>query len=577
MASTTALFTGLSGLNANARRLDVIGNNISNVNTVGFKSNRMLFAPTFSRNFSLGTAPSGSSGGTNPGQIGLGVSIAGTQRNFNNGAIAATGVSTDLAIEGSGFFMVERAGERFFTRSGAFQTNSTNELVNLSGDRVQGYLVDQNFQIVENDITDLSIPVGRMTLAEATRDVSLSGNLDADGQIATIGSALDFGALTAGGAAIMDTTLLTAIEPAMTFEADDVISISGFAKGGKTLPDASFTVTATSTVADYATFVMDALGIVPDGGADPADMLPGGFAVDAGGVLTITGNYGDANDIDIASASFDVVDSTGAAKANPFSLSKSASAAGESVRTSVTVYDSLGTPIDVDLTLVLAGTDNTGTQWRVFANAADDTDLAIHLEAGDRGLGTADTSTPLLTFDSNGRISGNITEINLEIDRNGLGPEQPLNFRVAFDQFGDEVTAFSSEDSSLTARAVNGIQFGVLTSFSVGEDGVITGGFSNGLTRTIGQVLLATFTNDAGLIDVGDNLFRVGPNSGQANITEPLSLGSGRVIGGALEQANVDLGNEFIELIQTQTGYTAAARVVTTTDELLQQLLILGA
>ena len=90
MASTTALFTGLSGLAANSRRLDVIGNNIANVNTIAFKSNRMIFAPTFSRNFSLGTAPSESIGGTNPGQIGLGVSIAGTQRNFNNGAITAT-------------------------------------------------------------------------------------------------------------------------------------------------------------------------------------------------------------------------------------------------------------------------------------------------------------------------------------------------------------------------------------------------------------------------------------------------------------------------------------------------------
>ena len=90
MASTVAMFTGLSGLAANARNLDVIGNNIANVNTIAFKSNRMIFAPTFSRNFSLGTAPSENTGGTNPGQIGLGVSIAGTQRNFTNGSISAT-------------------------------------------------------------------------------------------------------------------------------------------------------------------------------------------------------------------------------------------------------------------------------------------------------------------------------------------------------------------------------------------------------------------------------------------------------------------------------------------------------
>ncbi|MHC4612523.1 MAG: flagellar hook-basal body complex protein, partial [Planctomycetota bacterium] len=106
MASTTALFTGLSGLAVNSRRLDVIGNNIANVNTVAFKSNRMILSPAFSRNFSLGSAPAANTGGTNPGQIGLGAVTAGTQRNFNDGSIAATGVATDVAIEGDGFFIV---------------------------------------------------------------------------------------------------------------------------------------------------------------------------------------------------------------------------------------------------------------------------------------------------------------------------------------------------------------------------------------------------------------------------------------------------------------------------------------
>ena len=118
MASTTALFTGLAGLNSNARQLDVIGNNISNVNTTAYKSNRLQFSSAFNRTFSLGTSPNSSTGGSNPGQIGLGVTMAGTQRNFSNGAISPTGLNTDLAIEGNGFFVVERAGERLFTRAG---------------------------------------------------------------------------------------------------------------------------------------------------------------------------------------------------------------------------------------------------------------------------------------------------------------------------------------------------------------------------------------------------------------------------------------------------------------------------
>src|SRR5207248_6536886 len=108
MASTTALYSGLSGLTANARNLDVIGNNIANANTTAFKSSRMLFATQFSRNLSEGTAPSTFTGGSNPSQIGLGVAIAGTQRDFTTGSLSTTGDQRDLAIDGNGFCIVKR-------------------------------------------------------------------------------------------------------------------------------------------------------------------------------------------------------------------------------------------------------------------------------------------------------------------------------------------------------------------------------------------------------------------------------------------------------------------------------------
>ena len=155
MASTTALFTGLSGLAVNSRRLDVIGNNIANVNTVAFKSNRMILSPAFSRNFSLGSAPAANTGGTNPGQIGLGAVTAGTQRNFNDGSISATGVATDVAIEGDGFFIVDMAGEQMYTRAGAFQRNEANDLVSISGARVMGFAVDDQFNIVSGALVDI--------------------------------------------------------------------------------------------------------------------------------------------------------------------------------------------------------------------------------------------------------------------------------------------------------------------------------------------------------------------------------------------------------------------------------------
>tara|TARA_R110002095_G_scaffold127026_2_gene110100 strand:- start:553 stop:885 length:333 start_codon:yes stop_codon:yes gene_type:complete len=110
MASTSSLFIGLTGLNTHSRKLDIIGNNIANVNTTAFKSSRIMFETLFQTNLGFGTAPTANSGGVNPSQIGNGVGIGGIQRNFNNGTINATGDLRDLAIDGSGFFMVESNG-----------------------------------------------------------------------------------------------------------------------------------------------------------------------------------------------------------------------------------------------------------------------------------------------------------------------------------------------------------------------------------------------------------------------------------------------------------------------------------
>jgi len=580
MASTTALFTALSGLTANSRNLEVIGNNIANVNTTAFKSNRMLFAPTFNRSFSLGTAPSSSSGGTNPGQVGLGVTIAGTQRNFNNGAINVTGISTDLAIEGDGFFIVEQNGEQFFTRAGAFQTNSQNELITLSGARVQGFGIDEDFNVVSGRLESISVPLGTLTLAEATENVTFSGNLNADSDVAVNGSIFTFAALTAGGAPITTATLLTALDPAGTFAVDDVITISGASRGGKNVPDASFTVGAASTVQDFLEFLQEALGVVPDGGFTAGDPTgapePGSFSVDAAGVITFVGNFGELNDLDLDVSDFSVVDSAGASKANPFVPTKTQAADGESVRTTFTVYDSLGTALNIDLTMVLAFKDDNGTYWRSFLHSSDDSDLALHLETGDR-TGTYSDAVPLLQFDNFGSLVSSPT-VSVEVDRDNSGALSPLSVTLTFDSDSDAVTALSDTGGSSAIAAVfqDGSPIGILSSFSVGNDGIITGGFTNGLTRTIGQIALATFTNPAGLVDAGNNLFRIGPNSGTALVTSPLEFGTGRVVGGALELSNVDLSQEFINMILTTTGYSASARVITTTNELIQQLLLLG-
>jgi flagellar hook protein FlgE len=139
-----------------------------------------------------------------------------------------------------------------------------------------------------------------------------------------------------------------------------------------------------------------------------------------------------------------------------------------------------------------------------------------------------------------------------------------------------QVTSLSDQSSSIAALAQDGAPIGTLQGFSVGQDGTITGSFSNGLTRTLGQVAIASFTNPEGLVDAGGSLYATGSNSGEALVGAPLALGTGKVVGGALELSNTDLSQEFVNLILASTGYSAASRVITTTDQLMQQLLAIG-
>ena len=577
MASTAALLTGLSGLTANASRLETVGNNIANVNTTAFKSSRALFSSTFSKNFSLGTTPSSVSGGTNPNQVGLGVSVVGTQRNFNSGSISPTGVNTDLAIEGNGFFVVQRGNEQFYSRAGAFRLNSVNEIVDPSGDRVLGFAVDDEFNVVAGQTKALSVPVGSLTLAEKTKNVNLSGNLNADFKgLPTQGSLITFdqpfndttGTPLANPAALLFNNL---DDPSNTgtalFPAGGepyTITINGAQKGAKTLPAGSLTVDATTTLQNFLDLLNDTYGIIP-GLTNPDGSTSGAQYDAATGVVSIVGNAGASNDLTLTSVNIGIIDSAGAAVTNPFTVSQNGTtgiADGESVRTSFIVFDSLGSPLTVDLTLALDSTSATGTQWRYFLDSADKFDPASP---------TISLGTGLLQFDTSGNL---LTQggVSMTLPRVGTGAENPISVSLNFNSGDNGVTALVDTDSSIGATFQDGTPIGTLTTFSVGGDGVITGGFSNGLTRTVGQVALASFTNAGGLVDAGSGLFRIGPNSGSAVVSTPGQFGSGRIIGGALELSNVDLGQEFISMIQTSTGYSAASRVITTADQLLQQL-----
>ncbi len=185
MGLASALTTALTGMQAAETQVDVVGNNLANSQTVGFKASEAIFATQFLQTQSLGSAPTATDGGTNPRQTGLGVRVAAISPDFTQGTIEITSSPSDLAIQGDGFFMVQSSdGERLYTRNGQFKTNANNELVTLTGERVLGYGVDTSYEIQRTTLVGLEIPLGTAATAQATRNVFLQGTLTPSGDLA---------------------------------------------------------------------------------------------------------------------------------------------------------------------------------------------------------------------------------------------------------------------------------------------------------------------------------------------------------------------------------------------------------
>jgi flagellar hook protein FlgE len=570
MSLSNTLFAGLSGLNANQTRLSVIGNNIANANSVAFKSTRSLFKPQFYVTDSGGSQPSSDSGGTNPSQRGLGVIVSALEKNFGQGSIETTGKPTDLALDGNGFFIVRSAGQTKYTRDGAFQLNSANQLVSSSGDFVQGYGVDNNFVLSEGSLINLTVPLNAATTAQATSNAFLSGNLNAGGSSASGSTVILANPWTSAAGAPDTSTLLIDLQNqdlTNPFIQDDVLTFSA-RKGGQNLAPFSFDVTATSTVGDLASFMQNALGIdatVPDDGIATTPVP--GVTIETDAVdptlarMVIAGNSGQWNGIQLTVGSLKKADGT-----TPMTFvggtndaGQIDNPAGESVHTNFIVYDSLGTSLRLDLTVVKESEDIAGTNWRFYVNSSDNM--------------TGSGSQPVvangtLSFGTDGMLrSSSGTRISL--NRIGTGAATPLVLDLDF----SEMTSFSSATSDLAMTSQDGSAIGRLSGFSIGIDGLISGTFSNGITRTLGQIMIATFVNPQGLVDRGANMFVPGPNSGEAVSVAPGALGVGKIVAGALELSNVDLSEEFINMIIASTGYSASSRVISATDQLVQELL----
>lgn len=479
-----SLFSGVSGLKVHQTKMDVIGNNISNVNTIGFKSSSVTFSDVFYQTTQSASGPNATTGATgrNAMQIGLGSNVASiTSSITTSGASQRTDNPFDIMIEGDSFFIVNDGGSNYFTKSGSFNIDSQGTLCTSSGASVMGWQVDANdpSKTVADAVSPLTImsPENQYAEPEATSEVYISGNIDSK-----------------------DTQL--------TSDTGKMVNITFFDKMGHSYT-ADMKLKQTETTNIYTVAITDIKD--EDGQSIFVNKL-----VDDEGNVTYEASS-------IASAGFSFGGSTPA----------------------VDVAEDGTVTIDPADAPLLTFNGATGT----FVSVGDGTttnksiSLLINASAG----GEADSANP---FDS----------INIDFS---------------------SITMYSTSGSSsleATKGSLDGIgagkKVGNLTGVSVDASGKIYGKYDNGDSVLLGQIAVASFSNPAGLEAVGNSMYAATQNSGDFDgIGQDPTQGGGSLTTGVLEMSNVDLSQQFTDMITTQRGFQANSRIITTSDTLLEELI----
>ncbi|MCU1344119.1 MAG: flgE [Acidimicrobiia bacterium] len=415
-----SMFTAISGLRAHQQMIDVTGNNIANVNTSGFKSSSVVFQDILSQTLRGAGAPATAVGGTNPAQVGLGVTANSITTNLVQGALQRTNRPDDIAVEGDGYFMLDNNGSQQFTRNGAFSTDGSGRLVSQDGAFVMGWQANAQTGVINTNSTPttLQIPVGQLMSPQATALITMGGNM---------------------------------------------------------------------------------------------------------------------------------------ASATPLSP-----APGSTLTTTVNVYDAGGTPTPLTFTWTHTALDT----WTVAG-------------AYTNGGGPQTTATHTLVFNpAAGPNAGELKSVDGVAAATTFGATVngvAMNVDLGLPTDPSRVTQFAST-KSLTTLKQDGSPEGSLERYSIAQDGTISGAFSNGKTQAIGQLAMAIFTNPEGLEKVGGNNLGATANSGLPEIGVAGQGGRGVMSAGSLEMSNVDLAQEFTNLIVGQRGFQANSKVITTSDELLQDL-----
>lgn len=330
-------------------------------------------------------------------------------------------------------------------------------------------------------------------------------------------------------------------------------------------------VTATTRVQDLIDFMTASLGLQTQSNVlDTPLPIGGGNIAISDGVLTVTSNFGEENAVEIPLNAFRLTP-TGSSVTQTVgvSFSETQEANGPGTTTEFLTYDTLGSPLTVRLTTVLEAADSNSTTYRWYATSGDSQPTAPDVSTV--------VGNGVMVFDSRGDLISS-PAARISINRELTASESPLEVELDFSTAKSlAVTNASGQPiSTFNMTSQDGFPPGVLTDYVITETGTIEGQFSNGISRQLGQLVMARFSNNQGLAQVGSSLFARSVNSGEALLGNPGEDGLGTITPGAVELSNTDIGQDLIEMILAQTQYQAGSRVISAAQELLDELLALN-
>ncbi len=577
-----AMYSGVAGLKTHQTRMDVIGNNIANVNTVGYKSQSALFSDLLYQNSSNASGPNSATGlgGINAKQVGLGAKMASISTNITlPGSAETTNNPFDIRITGQSFFVVNNGRDNLFTRDGSFKVDAAGNLVMSSnGYRVMGWLPDPDnpTTIKPDTVTALQIMnAANMTYpAEATTQGYISGIIDEQSPEVNSedGKVMNLNFYDARGYSY---TAKLALKKAADTENNHVYTcelVKLLDASGKDITEEAGAMLGVNQQVGLAepqekTLANDSYTLTPNGGGyelrhvtnDPANGAYTTYTITDGAV---TGQKYNAD-----------------GSVNGDALSEEEAWAG--------VAAAFGYEADEFQNLVCTvttGNPPTGTEYKVSKQLA-----TLLLAEGMNGSGEAAGSLHVTGRYMDGvtvnfsKEDGSFVSLgtgNSTATLNFTGTESAsfspieIDFSALSNQGNNKVTTASATNGSLADASIGaGRMVGKMSGLSIQNDGKIYATYDNGQSKLLAQIAVARFANAAGLEKAGDNLYTSTQNSGDFDgIGVDITSDGGYMTPGELEMSNVDLSGELTNMIVTQRGFQANSRIITVSDTMLEEL-----